>query len=155
MTCIAKKPRNPPKKNCGEKHRLLNTATTKLDCGNLRASEVKQLVQNKATSSDSIDEVDDNDNDNETYSIVEEIDSNNGKESSSSSSSSSSNGYTGTVCGIKNTKRQDDEKYILTVNRRFQFLHEIERSKIEVILHVVYDDPKKDDVIANQLFERI
>ena len=23
MTCIAKKPRNPPKKNCGEKHRLL------------------------------------------------------------------------------------------------------------------------------------
>ncbi|OEU05848.1 hypothetical protein FRACYDRAFT_257869 [Fragilariopsis cylindrus CCMP1102] len=106
-----------------------------------------------ATSSDSIDEEDDNDNDNETYSIVEEIDSN--SKNKRSSNSSSSNDYTGTVCGIKNTKRQYDERYTLTVNRRLQSLHEIEKSKIEVILHVVYDDPKKDDVIANQLFERI
>jgi hypothetical protein len=97
------------------------------------------LIQNKSTSSsDSIDEEDDNDNNNETYSIVEEIDSNNKKKRGSSSS----NGNTGTVCGIKNIKRQDDEKYTLTVNRRFQSLHEIEKSKIEVILHVVYDDPK-------------
>ena len=141
------------KKSLSSKKREIKTNISK--GGNLRASKVKRLIQNKSTSSsNSIDEEEDNDSDNETYSIVEEIDSNN-KKKRSSSSSSSNGPNTGTICGIKNIKRQDDEKYTLTVNRRFQSLHEIEKSKIEVILHVVYDDPKKDDVIAKQLFERI
>ena len=141
------------KKSLSSKKREIKTNISK--GGNLRASKVKRLIQNKSTSSsNSIDEEDDNDCDNETYSIVEEIDSNN-KKKRSSSSSSSNGPNTGTICGIKNIKRQDDEKYTLTVHRRFRSLHEIEKSKIEVILHVVYDDSKKDDVIAKQLFERI
>jgi hypothetical protein len=141
------------KKSLSSKKREIKTNISK--GGNLRASKVKRLIQNKSTSSsNSIDEEEDNDSDNETYSIVEEIDSNN-KKKRSSSSSSSNGPNTGTICGIKNIKRQDDEKYTLTVHRRFRSLHEIEKSKIEVILHVVYDDSKKDDVIAKQLFERI
>jgi len=54
-------------------------------------------------------------------------------------------------CGVKNIKRQHEEKYTLIVQR---YVH-TNQTKIDMILHVKYDDPNKKNVIAKQYYERI
>ena len=61
------------------------------------------------------------------------------------------NNNTQIYCGVKNIKRQHEEKYTLIVQR---YVH-TNQTKIDMILHVKYDDPNKKNVIAKQYYERI
>ena len=55
------------------------------------------------------------------------------------------------ICGIKTTKRAIDDGYTITVCRRLLE----NKTKIIMISKVEFDDPKKENIEAKQIFERI
>mmetsp|Transcript_44440 Transcript_44440/g.50288 ORF Transcript_44440/g.50288 Transcript_44440/m.50288 type:complete len:482 (+) Transcript_44440:64-1509(+) len=132
--------------------------------GNLRRSKLTRMIHHKTKSSTMEYDSVNNDSDMETNSIIlaaaaaTAMNNNNDNEEKKKKKQNNSS-IIGTICGIQNIKRQNDEAYTLTVRRRLisstTTENDDEHDKIEMTLHVEYDDPHTKNVLATQIYERM